>query len=70
VWRISSTGSRGVLLVFVHMPSVDLTRLAQYFHASMVAFFLMCSLINERLAKSMLGRTHSCFSLDMSVKIP
>jgi len=30
----------------------------------------MCSLINERLAKSMLGWTHSGFSLDMSVKIP
>jgi hypothetical protein len=36
----------------------------------MVAFFLRRSLINERLAKSMLGWTHSGFSLDMSVKIP
>ncbi len=36
----------------------------------MVAFFLSRSLINERLARSMLGWTHSGFSLDMSVKIP
>ena len=55
---------------FVHLPSLDLQRLAQYFRASMVAFFLRRSLINERLAKSMLGWTHSGFSLDMSVKIP
>jgi hypothetical protein len=55
---------------FVHLPSLDLPRLAQYFRASMVAFFLNRSLINERLAKSMLDWTHSGFSLDMSVKIP
>ena len=54
---------------FVHVPAVDLPRLAQYFSASMVAFFLRRSLLNERLAKSMLGWTHSGFSLDMSVKI-
>jgi hypothetical protein len=36
----------------------------------MVAFFLKRSLINERLARSMMGWTHSGFSLDMSVKIP
>jgi len=55
---------------FVHVPSVDLPRLAQYFRASMIGFFLKRSLINERLAKSMMGWTHSCFSLDISVKIP
>ena len=55
---------------FVHLPSLDLPRLAQYFRASMVAFFLNRSLINERLARNMLGWTHSGFSLDMSVKIP
>jgi hypothetical protein len=49
---------------FVHMPSLDLPRLAQCFRASMVAFFLTRSLINERLAKRMLGWTHSGFSLD------
>jgi hypothetical protein len=43
---------------------------AQYFRASTVAFFLGRSLINERLAKSMLGWTHGGFRLDMSVKIP
>ena len=46
----------------MHLPSLDLPRLAQYFRASMVAFFLRRSLINERLAKSMLGWTHSGFS--------
>jgi hypothetical protein len=54
---------------FVHLPSLDLPRLAQYFRASIVALFLRRSLINARLAKSMLGWTHSGFSLDMSVKI-
>jgi hypothetical protein len=49
---------------FVHVPSLDLPRLAQCFRASMVAFFLTRSLINERLVKSMLGWTHSGFSLD------
>jgi hypothetical protein len=43
-------------------PSLDLPRLAQYFRASMVGFFFKRSLINERLAKSMLGWTHSGFS--------
>jgi hypothetical protein len=55
---------------FVHVPAVDLPRLAQYFPASVIGFFLRRSLINERLAKSMLGWTHSGFSLNMSVKIP
>jgi hypothetical protein len=55
---------------FVHIPALDLPRLAQYFRASLVAFFLGRSLINERLARSMLDWTHSGFSLDMSVKIP
>jgi hypothetical protein len=54
----------------VHVPSLDLPRLAQLFRASTVAFYLQRSLINERLARSMLGWTHSGFSLDMSVKIP
>ncbi len=55
---------------FVHLPSLDLPRLAQYFRASMVAFFLNRSLTNEHLAKSMLRWTHSGFGLDMSAKIP
>ena len=55
---------------FVHLPSLDLPRLAQLFRVSMLAFFLQRSLINERLARSMLGWTHSGFSLDMSAKIP
>jgi hypothetical protein len=55
---------------FMHVSALDLQRLAQYFRASMVAFFLERCLINERLARSMLGWTHSGFSLDMSVKIP
>jgi hypothetical protein len=50
----------------MHLPSLDLPRLAQHFLASVVAFFLMCSLINELLVKSMLGWTHSGFSLDTS----
>ena len=36
----------------------------------MVGFFFKRSLINERLVKSMLGWTHSGFSLGMSVKSP
>jgi hypothetical protein len=55
---------------FVHIPTLDLAKLAHYFRASMVAFFLKRSLLNERLARSMLGWTHSGFSLDLSVKIP
>jgi hypothetical protein len=54
----------------LHGIFLDVQRLAQYFRASMVAFFLRRSLVNERLAKSMLGWTHSGFNLDMSVKIP
>ena len=55
---------------FVQVPSVYLQRLAQYFRASMVAFFLRRSLINLPLARSMLDWTHSGLSLDLSVKIP
>jgi hypothetical protein len=55
---------------FVHVPALNLARLAQYFRASMVAFFLKRSLINERLGRNMLQWTHSGFSLDMSVRIP
>jgi hypothetical protein len=55
---------------FVHIPALDLARLAQYFRAAMVAFFLHRSLINERLARSMLEWTHSGFSVDLSVGIP
>lgn len=39
---------------FVHLPRLDLARLSQYFRASMIAFFLKCQLINERLAHNML----------------
>ena len=36
----------------------------------MVAFFLKRTLLNERLARKMLGWTHSGFSVDLTVKIP
>ena len=52
------------------MPSLDLFKLSQYFRSSMVAFFLKRSLLNERLARNMLGWTHSGFSVDLTVKIP
>ena len=55
---------------FVHIPTLDLARLARYFRAAMVAFFLQRSLISERLARSMLAWTHSGFSVDLSVRIP
>ena len=55
---------------FIHVPCLDLDRLSQYFRPSMVAFFLKRTLLNERLAKNMLGWTHSGFSIDLSVKIP
>jgi hypothetical protein len=54
---------------FVHIPTLDLARLAKYFRAAMVAFFLQRSLIGERLARSMLEWTHSGFSVDLSVRI-
>jgi hypothetical protein len=47
---------------FVHVPSLDLAKLSHYFRSSMVAFFLKRSLLNERLAKNMLGWTRSGFS--------
>jgi hypothetical protein len=52
---------------FVHLPSLDLPRLAQYFRASMIAFSLNRSRINVRPAKNMLGWTHGGFSLDMAM---
>jgi hypothetical protein len=55
---------------FVHVPSLDLARLSQYFRCTMVAFFLKRTLLNERLARNMLGWTHSGFSVDLTVKIP
>ena len=55
---------------FIHVPCLDLDRLSQYFRSSMVAFFLKRTLLNERLARNMLGWTHSGFSIDLSVKIP
>jgi len=36
------------------IPTLDLAKLARYFRAAIVAFFLQCSLIGERLARSML----------------
>jgi len=50
-------------------PSLDLTKLSQYFRNSTIAFFLQRKLLNERLAKNMLDWTHSGFSVDLSVKI-
>ncbi len=55
---------------FIHVPCLDLDRLSHYFRASMVAFFLKRTLLNERLARNMLGWTHSGFSVDLTVKIP
>ena len=52
------------------MPSLDLSKLSQYFRSSMVAFFLKRTLLNERLARNLLGWTHSGFSVDLSVTIP
>jgi hypothetical protein len=52
------------------VPSLNLDKLSQYFRSSMVAFFLKRSLLNERLARNMLGWTHSGFSVDLTVKIP
>ena len=54
---------------FVHVPSLDLAKLGQYFRSSIVAYFLKHSLLNERLTRNMLGWTHSGFSVDLSVKI-
>ena len=55
---------------FVHVPPLDLSRLSQYFRASMVDFFFKRQLINERLAHNMLQWDHSGFSVDGSVRIP
>jgi hypothetical protein len=55
---------------FVHIPTLDLARLVRYFRTAMVTFFLQRSLINGRLARSMLEWTHSGFSVDLSVRIP
>ena len=52
------------------MPSLDLAKLSQYFRSRMVAFILKRTLLNERLARNMLGWTHNGFSVDLSVKIP
>jgi len=55
---------------FVHVPSLDLAKLSQYFRSSIVSFFLKRKLIHERLARNVLNWTHSGFSVDISVKIP
>ena len=55
---------------FVHVPSLDVDTLSQYFRSTMIAFFLKRALINERLARNMLGWIHSGFNVDLSVKIP
>ena len=52
------------------MPSLNLSEFSQYFRSSMVAFFLKRTLLNERLARNMLGWTHCGFSVDLTVKIP
>jgi len=49
---------------FVHVPRLDLSRLSQYFRASMLDFFFKRQLINERLAHNMLQWDHSGFSVD------
>jgi hypothetical protein len=55
---------------FVHVPSLDVDTLSQYFRSTMIAFFLKRTLINERPGRNMLDWTHSGFSVDLSVKIP
>jgi hypothetical protein len=55
---------------FVHVPSLDLSKLSQCFHSSMVAFFLKRTLLKERLPSNMLDWAHSGFSVDLTVKIP
>jgi hypothetical protein len=58
--------SRNAILAphIVHIPTLDLARLARYFRAAMVDFFLQRSLISERLARSLLERTQGGFSVD------
>ncbi|MGA2615417.1 MAG: transposase [Spirochaetia bacterium] len=55
---------------FVHIPTVDLAKMSGCFRQRVVAFFLERKLLNERLAKNMLGWTHSGFSVDASIRIP
>jgi hypothetical protein len=55
---------------FIHVPSLDLSKLSQYFRSSIVAFLLKRTLLNERLAKNLLDWTHSGFIVEFSVKIP
>jgi hypothetical protein len=49
------------------IPSLDVSKLSQYFRNSMVAFFLQRKLLNERLAKNMLDWTHSGFNRPAAV---
>jgi hypothetical protein len=44
---------------FIHVPSLDLAKLGQYFRSSLAAFFLKRALLSERLASSMLDWTLS-----------
>ena len=55
---------------FVHVPSLDVAKLSQYFRSTVIDFFLQRRLIDERLAKNMIDWTHSGFSVDLTVKIP
>jgi hypothetical protein len=55
---------------FVHVPSLDMAKLSQYFRSTVIGFFLERRLINERLARNMLDWSHSGFSVDLTVKIP
>jgi hypothetical protein len=54
----------------VHVPSLDMAKLSQYFRATVIGFFLERRLIDQRLAKNLLDWTHSGFSVDLTVKIP
>jgi hypothetical protein len=55
---------------FVNLPKVDLQKMSGCFRQRVVAFFVERKLLNERLAKNMLGWTHSGFSVDASIRIP
>ena len=55
---------------FVHVPSLDLIKLSQYFRTIVVAFFLQRTLIGKRLATNTLDWTHSGFRVDSVLKIP
>ncbi len=49
---------------FFHIPTVDLAKMSACFRQLVVESYVERKLLNERLAGSMLGWTHSGFSVD------